>query len=639
VAGTQLEHPLPAADAPEVPALAGTGDWPRRALGYLLTQGVEGATILVMAIEVAIVVASVFFRYVLNRPIAGSDEIATLVLVWLTFLGGAVAQRRRAHPSVSIFVQRLSPRALAYVEATTRLVEVVFFAFVCWHSLRLFQVRLGEPSAGAGFDMGLYPAALLLGVGATVLFGLGQLGALPRRPLLSVLGGALALTVLVGAAIQFAGFQPARINATALLIVGFAALLALNAPLAVALGFPALVYLQILGGPNLLMLPQRLIAGADNFVLLAIPLFILAGALMETGGISRRLVDLAMALVGHLRGGLAHVTVVGEILFSGISGSTTADVAAMGALLIPSMEKAGYSREEAVSIVSAASAMGILVPPCLLMVILATIADISVTALFLAGFLPAAVLAGVLMLLIYAKARRGDWPVAARASWGGLGRAAFHSLVPMFLPVLIFGSIFTGAATVTESAVLAVVYAMIVGVFLYKETPLRDLPKLFLESALLSAVSMWLIAGASVYTWLLARDQVPQLVSSAILAISGQRWFFLLASVLIFTVFAALLEGFPAVIILGPIFYPIAAQMGVSILHFSIIVVACVGIGLFLPPVGIGLFIACGIARSTMAKVAGTFGPYLLVLLFGLLIVAFVPWITLVLPEYFLHVK
>ncbi|PYM12505.1 MAG: hypothetical protein DMD81_23845, partial [Candidatus Rokuibacteriota bacterium] len=485
----------------------------------------------------------------INRPIAGSDEIATLVLVWLTFLGGAVAQRKRAHPSVSLFVQRLYPSAETYVDAATRLVEVFFFACICWQSVALFRLRRGEPSAGAGFDMALYPGALIVGVAASLLFAIGQLATVERRPLLVVLAGSVVLVALGALTTGLAGVRLAAINSTALLIVGFALLLILNAPLAVALGFPALLYLMILGGPNLLVLPQRLIAGADNFVLLAIPLFILAGALMETGGISRRLVDLAMAIVGHLRGGLAHVTVVAEILFSGISGSTTADVAAMGSLLIPSMERAGYGREEAVSIVSAASAMGILVPPCLLMVILATIADISVTALFLAGFLPAAVLAAALMLLIYVKARRQDWPVAARASWSGLGSATLHAIVPLMLPVLIFGSIFTGAATVTESAVLAVVYALILGVFVYRETPLAALPKLFLESAVLSAMSMWLIAGASVFTWLLARDQVPQVVSAMILAVSGQKWFFLVASVVIFTFFAALLEGFPAVII------------------------------------------------------------------------------------------
>jgi tripartite ATP-independent transporter DctM subunit len=592
-----------------------------------------------MAVLVVVVLAGVVSRYVVNRPIAGSDEIATLVLVWLTFLGGAAAQRRRAHPSVSLLIDRLDPRAVPHVEAATRLVEVGFFASICWQSVGLLRLRWGEPSAGAGFDMGLYPAALLVGVGASLLFGVRQLATVPRGPLLAVLTAIGGLAVMYAFTARAIGIRPAEINPTTLLTAGFALLVVLNAPLAVALGFPALVYLLILGGPNLLMLPQRLIAGADNFVLLAIPLFILAGALMEIGGISRRLVDLAMAIVGHLRGGLAQVTVVAEVLFSGISGSTTADVAAMGSLLIPPMERAGYGREEAVSIVSAASAMGILVPPCLLMVILAAIADISVTALFLAGFLPAAVLAAALMLLIHVKARRQNWPVAARASWPGLRSAARHACLPLLLPILIFGSIFSGAATVTESAVLAVAYALVLGVWVYREIALGDLPRLLLESAMLSSVGMWLIASASVFTWLLARDQVPQLVSGWVLAISGQPWFFLVASVIIFTFFAALLEGFPAVIILGPIFYPIAAQMGVSALHFSIIIVACVGIGLFLPPVGVALFIACGIARSSMARVMPVFWPYLVVLLVGLLIVSFVPWITLVLPETVLGVR
>lgn len=639
MAGFEVDPSVQVSGTRKGPVWCRSAAWPRRVLGVTLVYGMEAATILLMVVEVVIVAAGVFCRYILSRPIAGSDEIATLVLVWLTFLGGAVAQRRRAHPCLSLFVQHLSPSATAYVDATTRLVEVIFFACVCWYSLALFRLRLGEASAGAGFDMSLYPLALIIGVTATWLFTVGQLAALPPRALLVVLGGAAGLGATAALVMHLTGFQPSSVPATGVLLVGFPVLLVLNAPLAVALGFPALMCLQFLGGAHLLMLPQRLIAGADNFVLLAIPLFILAGQLMETGGISRRLVALALALVGHLRGGLAHVTVVGEVLFSGISGSTTADVAAMGALLMPAMERAGYSREEAVSIVSAASAMGILVPPCLLMVIIATIADISVTALFLAGLLPAVVLAVALMLLIALKARRRHWPVVAQASWGGLVNALGHAIIPLLLPVIIFGSIFTGAATVTESAVLAVIYAWIVGVCIYRETPFCHLPSLCLESGVVSAVSVWLIAGASVFTWLLAREQIPQLVAGAILTISQQPWFFLVASIVILTGFAALLEGFPAVIILGPIFYPLAAHMGVSTLHFSIIIVACVGIGLFLPPVGVGLFIACGIARAPMNKVISTFGPYLLVLLAGLLIIAFIPWITLVLPERVLGLK
>jgi TRAP-type C4-dicarboxylate transport system permease small subunit len=432
-------------------------------LSARLASGMEAATVVAMVVEVMSVAAGVFCRYVLRRPLAGADEIATLGLVWLTFLGGAVAQRRHAHPRVSLGMPHLAPMAVASVDALTRLVEVLFFVGVCWQSLRLFRLRLGEASAGAGFDMSLYPLALLIGVTATGLFAVGHLATLPWRVLRAVLAGAGGLGAVGALVLYGTGWQPPHLPTTGLVLVGFTVLLLVNAPLVVALGFPALVALHGLGGAHLLMLPQRLIAGVDNFVLLAIPLFLLAGALMETGGISRRLVALALALVGHLRGGLAHVTVVGEILFSGISGSTTADVAVLGALLLPAMEREGYRRAEAVAIVSAAAAMGILVPPCLLMVVLATLTNLSVTALFLAGFLPAAVLAGVLMLLIAVQAWRQHWPVVTRASWGSLGRALRAAILPLLLPVLIFGSIFTGAATVTESAVLAVLYAWLVG--------------------------------------------------------------------------------------------------------------------------------------------------------------------------------
>jgi tripartite ATP-independent transporter DctM subunit len=605
-----------------------------RGLDTLLASGVEAATVVAMLLQVGSVAAGVFCRYVLHRPLAGADEVATLGLVWLTFLGGAVAQRRHAHPRVSLGVRRLA--SAAWVDASTRLVEIGFFAGVCWQSLRLCRLRLGEASAGIGFDMSLYPLAVLFGVTATGLFAIGHLATLPWRVLRAVLAGAGGLGVGGALLLHLTGGQFPHLPTTGMLLVGFLGLLVLNAPLAVALGFPALVALQGLGGAHLLMLPQRLIAGVDNFVLLAIPLFLLAGALMETGGISRRLVALALALVGHFRGGLAHVTVVGEILFSGISGSTTADVAVLAALLLPAMEREGYRRAEAVAIVSAAAAMGILVPPCLLMVLLATIANLSVTALFLAGFLPAATLAGVLMLLIALQAWRQQWPVCPRASWGSLGQALRAALLPLLLPVLVFGSIFTGVATVTESAVLAVLYAWMVGACVYRETPWRAVPRLCLESGIVSAVSLWLIASASVFTWLLAREQVPQLVASALLTLSSQPWFFLLASLVLFTSFAALLEGLPAVIILGPLFYPLAAQMGVSALHFSILIVACVGIGLFLPPVGVGLLIACSMARATVPSVMGTVSLYLGVLLVGLLLVAFVPWITLVLPTWLL---
>jgi len=273
----------------------------------------------------------------------------------------------------------------------------------------------------------------------------------------------------------------------ALVILSFLVMIALTAPVAFALGIAAAIGLAVSGVAPLLVVPQRMFEGADSFVLLAIPLFILAGALMETGGISARLVHLARVLIGHVRGGLGMVVVVSEMLFSGISGSTVADVSAIGALMVPALVRAGFKPERAVAIVSAASAMGILIPPCLLMVIIAQIAGLSVGAMFLAGFIPAAVLAAAIMLLIYVQARREGLAGEARANLAELGRALRGALVPLMMPVIIFGAILGGIADPTEAAVLAVLYAFIIGVFVYKEIPWRALPKILVDSAVTSA--------------------------------------------------------------------------------------------------------------------------------------------------------
>src|SRR5882757_853794 len=246
------------------------------------------------------------------------------------------------------------------------------------------------------------------------------------------------------------------------MVIAFAIMLLLTTPVAFAIGVAATVGLVIADAAPLLVVPQRIFAGADSFVLLAIPLFILAGALMETGGISARLVELARVLIGHVRGGLGMAVVIAEAFFSGISGSTVADVSAIGSLMVPSLIRMGFKPDRAVAIVSASSAMGILIPPCLVMVIIAQIAGISVGALFLAGFVPAAVLAAALLLLIYFQARRAGIGGDERATWAERGRAFVRALVPLMMPLIVFGAILSGIADPTEAAVLAVAYAFII---------------------------------------------------------------------------------------------------------------------------------------------------------------------------------
>ena len=419
----------------------------------------------------------------------------------------------------------------------------------------------------------------------------------------------------------------------AIVVLSFLVMIALTAPVAFALGISAAIGLAVSGAAPLLVVPQRMFEGADSFVLLAIPLFILAGALMETGGISARLVHLARVLIGHVRGGLGMVVVVSEMLFSGISGSTVADVSAIGALMVPALVRAGFKPERAVAIVSAASAMGILIPPCLLMVIIAQIAGLSVGAMFLAGFIPAAVLAAAIMLLIYVQARREGLAGEARAKLRELARALRGALVPLMMPVIIFGAILGGIADPTEAAVLAVLYAFIVGVFVYREIPWRALPKILVDSAVTSGVVIFMVGAASSFSWLLAVEQVPTHLANAMLAVSREPWFFFVVSIVIFVVLGAILEGLPAVIICLPIFLPIVAKLGIDPLHYSVVVVAAIGLGLFLPPVGVGLYIAASFASLRVDQTIRAMTPYVLVLFFGILILIAIPWLTLVLPK------
>jgi C4-dicarboxylate transporter DctM subunit len=331
------------------------------------------------------------------------------------------------------------------------------------------------------------------------------------------------------------------------------------------------------------------------------------------------------------------VVLVGEYLFSGISGSTAADISAIGSLLIAPMERAGYKKGQAVAIVSAATAMGILVPPCIFMIVLASMTNQSIGAMFVAGFLPAIIIAIGLGLYIYWQAEKLGIPREAKASWGERWRAIGDGVIAMIMPGIIFGAIFGGVTTVTEAAVIAVLYAALVGMAIYKQIKVRELPRIILASTVNTAMCMLLIGCATVFSWVMTVERVPQMVATFVAGISSSPWFFLLLSNLIFVVFGAVLEGLPAMIVFVPVMYPIAMQFGIDPLHYGILIIASIGIGVFLPPIGVALFIACAIAKLSIVDSTKFMAPYLVILFLGLLVITYVPWFTLVLPRVFLH--
>jgi tripartite ATP-independent transporter DctM subunit len=590
--------------------------------------------VLVVA-QAAVVGLQVIGRHLVHQPIPWTEEIARLLLAWLMCVGGIAALRHGQHPRVTAVVRLLSEPQRRAVERGMRLVLLALFGFLVIPAWQLTVSSIGEvlPASGiSGAWMSLVlPAALVLMAGV-IVEQLHAEGMTPWRDRNS-LAWALGVVAVVAASVLMpllAGAAPLLV-----LIIGFLVTGALGLPLAFTLALTALTYLLGIGGVGLIILPIKILGGVDSFVLLAIPLFVLAGALMESGGISQRIVDLAMAIVGKVRGGLAMVVVVAEILFSGISGSTAADVSAISSLLVPSMKRAGYSGPESVSIVAAASAMGILVPPCLTMVVLGSLVNLSIVTLFLAGFVPAFILAAVLLVLIAVRARRQQWPVTTGASHADLGRALRRAIVPMGLPVVLFGGIFSGATTVTEAALIAVVYAFVAGVFMGGNRPATMRSQLA-QSGVVTATTLWVLAAASAFAWILVREWVPQTLGEWIGGAGTSKAGFMAATVVLFVLIGALLEGLPALLIFGPILFPIGKALGIDPVHYGIVIIAAMGIAFFLPPIGVGLTIAAGIARVDIDQVSRAYLPYLAALLIGLALIAAVPEFTLVLPRVFM---
>jgi C4-dicarboxylate transporter DctM subunit len=418
------------------------------------------------------------------------------------------------------------------------------------------------------------------------------------------------------------------------LVLGtFLLLVLLSVPVAFALGGSAALALAIEGRTPLVIVPQQIVAGIDSFPMLAVPLFILAGSIMDIGGISRRLVSLAQSLVGHLPGGLGQTVVLSEVFFSGVSGSTSADTAAIGGIMIPQLTEKGYDRARATAITAAACAMGILIPPAIAMVVYGVIAGVSIGRLFVAGIVPAFLMAAALMVQIGWQARRQHWPRIPKASWPEIGRAALQAILPLLMLVVILGGIRFGLFTPTEAAAVAVAYAILLASVVYRAVTLRGLWQKLVDTAVLTGAVLLAVGAARLLSWVLAVEQILQSFASLVSAIGGGPVPFLIISLLIFLALGAILEGVPAVILLTPVLLPIAKKLGIDPVHYGTIIIATQGISVFLPPVGVSLFVACSIGRVSPGEVARPLLPYLGVMFIISIVITFVPQLVLFLPR------
>ena len=415
----------------------------------------------------------------------------------------------------------------------------------------------------------------------------------------------------------------------------FFILLIIGAPIVFAIAVGTTLAL-IVGGIPLEILPQKVFSGLAHFPYLAVPLFVLAGMLMETGGISRRIVDLSNALVGHIRGGMGMVVMVATILFSDISGSSAADTAAIGSVMIPPMKKRGYNPSFAAALVTSAGGMGVLIPPCLTMVVFGSLTNTSIGALFLAGFVPGISMGLILMLLTYIIARKRGFPKEERATIMEFLAALNRSFLSLFMGVIILGGIIFGIFTATEAAAVAVMYGFFLSIVLYKEIKLSQIPEILWKSAVISGVVMLVVGISYGFGWVMAKEQIPIKLANFMIGIPGGKWVFLFAVNMLLLAMGMFFDASLSVVILVPILFPVAVKLGVHPVHFGIFVIMNLGIGFTTPPFGLSLFIASGIAKVPLSSVFKPILPYILTMIGFLFVVTYVPWFSMVLPRMFM---
>lgn len=415
----------------------------------------------------------------------------------------------------------------------------------------------------------------------------------------------------------------------------FLGAMALGVPIVFALGFSPMVGFIVTDKMVFLnMIVQRTFAGINQFPLLAIPFFILAGELMNRGGITLRLVEFANAVVGHLRGGLAHVNVVTSMLFAGLSGSAVADTSAIGSILIPAMEKAGYSRKFAAAITAASSVIGPIIPPSIIMVIYAFMMNVSVAGLFAAGLIPGLLVGFALMGAVAVISKKRNYPKAEkRATLGEFGAATKGAILPLLTPVIILGGILGGVFTPTEAASVAAGYALFLGLFVLKTIKFSDLDKIFLRAAIASAAILLVVGTATAFAWIATLSRVPNLLTELMFSISDNPYLLLLMINILLLIVGMFLDAGPAILILGPILAPTMVQLGIEPLHFAIIMCVNLTIGLATPPMGLILFVASSVSRLGVEVIAREMLPLLAIEIAIIFLITYVPAISLTLPR------
>ena len=409
--------------------------------------------------------------------------------------------------------------------------------------------------------------------------------------------------------------------------------LAMGMPVAIGLGLSSLLTIFFFSQDSLASMSIKLFETSEHYTLLAIPFFVLAGNLMSTGGVARRMVTFAIAAVGHMRGGLAIASILACMLFAAVSGSSPATVVAIGSIVIAGMVKNGYTKEFAAGVICNAGTLGILIPPSIVMVVYAAVTEVSVGRLFMAGVVPGILLGLMLMFAVWWRAGKLQLTPPPKAPLREVLRSFRESMWGLALLVIIMGGIYGGIFTPTEAAAVSAVYALVVAVFIYRDLGFKDLPHVFLESSKTTVMLMFIVANALLFAHVLTTERIPQTIAESILAVGMSPWMFLIVVNVLLLIAGAFMEPTGVILILAPILFPIASQLGIDPIHLGVIMVVNMEIGMVTPPVGLNLFVTSGVTKMSLMQVSRAALPWLSVLLLFLVMVTYIPQITLALPK------
>ena len=589
-----------------------------------LTQGIAAALVV---IEIVILFAGVIWRYGLDNPLVWVEELAGILFLWLVSLGAVIALRRSEHMRMTVIVGRLGIRSRRFVLRLSALIVAV--------------VTLGLLVPGVTYAMQqqaiLTPVMQIPGSWEVA----GQLAALALLlyvALRQLFEGArwreLALVLGIGIAVGFAlwALEPefdALGNADLLIffigVVGIC--IFIGVPIAFSFAIATFGYIYFTTTIPLGVIIGQMDQGMSSIELLAVPMFVVLGLLLEMSGIARAMVDFLAALVGNRRGGLSYVLIAAMYLISGISGSKAADQAAVAPVLLPEMRRRGAAPGELAAQLAASAAMSETIPPSLVLIIVGAVTGVSISALFAGGLLPAGIAALGLAVLVFFRSR-GDRPQGARVTKRAVGRLFLVAVPALILPFVIRYAVLAGITTATEVATVGVVYAILVGIAVYRCFDWRRVMPILVETAALSGAILLIIGSASAMAWALTQAGFAQTLADMMTGLPGGRLGFLAVSALLFIVLGSVLEGLPAMVLFGPLLFPIAQQLGIHLVQYAIVAILAMGIGLFSPPFGVGFYQTCLISKVSSDEAFGRIWPYMATLVVALVIVAAVPWIS-----------